>query len=385
MESTEVLVIGGGVHGASAAFHLAGRGADVVLVERGGPGSGPTGSSSAITRAFYSNRFLASVAWESIGMFAEFERLTGGHPSGFHRTGAVFLHGEQDRGGVRQAVAAVADIGVDVAVIDRDQVAELLPHARLDDVAVGVHERSAGYADPVLTTQGLAAAARDRGADTRWHSEVTAIEEAGGGWSVTVDGAAIVTERVLVAAGPWTASLVAPLGVELPLTAERHACVSLELDAEVRPGLAVADIAGDMYMRPDGPSRSVAGTLAPTAPVDPDAEVTQPGDAEAVGLARRVVDRFPDLADRIRPIGGWAALYDVSPDWQPVIGEVAPRLFVDAGTSGHGFKLAPALGRHVADLVLDDDVDEGLAAFSPQRFESTTTLASAFTAAPIIG
>ena len=83
--------------------------------------------------------------------------------------------------------------------------------------------------------------------------------------------------------------------------------------------------------------------------------------------------------------GGWASLYDVSPDWQPVIGEIAPGVFVDAGTSGHGFKLAPALGRHVCELVTGAEVDPGLAQFQPRRFEDASALEAGYGKARILG
>lgn len=83
---------------------------------------------------------------------------------------------------------------------------------------------------------------------------------------------------------------------------------------------------------------------------------------------------------------GWASLYDVSPDWQPVIGEVAPGIFVDAGTSGHGFKLAPALGGHVAALVAGDETDPSLGDFHPDRFgRQRSTLAAGYGEARILG
>ena len=84
--------------------------------------------------------------------------------------------------------------------------------------------------------------------------------------------------------------------------------------------------------------------------------------------------------------GGWASLYDVSPDWQPVIGEVAPGVFVDAGTSGHGFKLAPALGKHVADLVVgSSELDPRLTEFDPFRFTRGSALRAGFRDARILG
>ena len=83
--------------------------------------------------------------------------------------------------------------------------------------------------------------------------------------------------------------------------------------------------------------------------------------------------------------GGWASLYDVSPDWQPVIGEIAPGVFVDAGTSGHGFKLAPALGGHVAALVLGEEVDPELGQFHPSRFGAGVALDAGYGSARIMG
>ena len=101
-------------------------------------------------------------------------------------------------------------------------------------------------------------------------------------------------------------------------------------------------------------------------------------------LAQPVIRRIPEL-ERSSIHGGWASLYDVSPDWQPVIGEVAPGIFVDAGTSGHGFKLAPALGRHVAALVTGDEVDPGIVEFHPSRFDEGRAVSGGWGEARILG
>jgi glycine/D-amino acid oxidase-like deaminating enzyme len=101
-------------------------------------------------------------------------------------------------------------------------------------------------------------------------------------------------------------------------------------------------------------------------------------------MASAITSRIPSIAGADSR-GGWASLYDVSPDWQPVIGEVAPGVFVDAGTSGHGFKLAPALGRHIASLVLGQETDDGLRQFEPGRFAADRQLAAGFGSARILG
>ena len=104
---------------------------------------------------------------------------------------------------------------------------------------------------------------------------------------------------------------------------------------------------------------------------------------EELELLEAVARRLPAVNDA-RPRSGWASLYDVSPDWQPVIGEIAAGVFVDAGTSGHGFKLAPALGRHVADLVLGRP-DPRIEQFHPRRFEAGELLSAGYRDARILG
>ena len=105
---------------------------------------------------------------------------------------------------------------------------------------------------------------------------------------------------------------------------------------------------------------------------------------EGFSLTRAVVSFVPGFRDA-RLVTGWASLYDLSPDWQPVIGEVAENLFVDAGTSGHGVKLAPALGAVVAELVMGHKVDQGLGQFHPRRFEAGQFLEAGYDTARILG
>jgi glycine/D-amino acid oxidase-like deaminating enzyme len=125
-------------------------------------------------------------------------------------------------------------------------------------------------------------------------------------------------------------------------------------------------------------------TLHEEPPVDPDRfdDAIRPNEIER--LAERVVRRIPGLHAALTS-GGWASLYDVSPDWQPVIGEIAPGIFVDAGTSGHGFKVAPMLAKHIADLIVGKVVDPALEDFDPFRFERGRPLAAGYRENRILG
>jgi sarcosine oxidase subunit beta len=380
----DVGIVGAGVHGAAAAYHLSSRGVRAVIVDKGQPASGPTGRSSAICRAYYTNSFLATAARDSIRMIERFEELTGVDAS-FRRTGLMFLHPPEDEDDVRASVGRLNELGIVTELLERNELAQRLPSFDLDGIAIGALERDAGYADPHATTDGLFRMAVSNGVEARLGSRVVAIEaDSGAGWTiVSDDGGRIPCGRILIAAGPWTRALAAQLGVDLPLTVERHFVVTFRW-GEAAKVPAHGDLVGGYYLRPEGDELFLTGPLTPEPPADPDDFAGGVSSDEIERMARAVTRRVPDLA-RAEVHGGWASLYDVSPDWQPVIGEIAPGVFVDAGTSGHGFKLAPALGKHVADLVMDAETDPRLADFDPSRFGRGSELAAGYRDARILG
>jgi glycine/D-amino acid oxidase-like deaminating enzyme len=382
MDRFEVGVIGAGVHGASAAYHLASMGVSTAIVERTAPAQGPTGRSSGICRAYYTNPFLAAVARRSIEMLERFQDLTG-HDAGFRRTGFLFLQDADDVDRVREVTRRLGEVGVVTELLEEPDLAGRFPAFETAGIGVGVWERDAGYADPAATTLGLFGRATELGAVPNLGRAAVGIDRVPGGWEIPLsDGGRLACERVLIAAGPWTRTLAATVGADLPLTVERHAVAVFGWNG-VDPVVAHADVGAGYYLRPDGEDQYLAGWLHPAPQVDADRVVERIGDDEVAALGRAVVARVPHH-EGSSAHGGWASLYDVSPDWQPMIGEVARGVFVDAGTSGHGFKLAPALGEHVAHLVVGDTVGH-LAEFDPFRFERGRTLEAGFGAARILG
>ena len=383
MSAFDVAVIGAGVHGASVAFHLASRGVRTVVIERTAPAGGPTGRSSAICRAYYTNAFLAGVARDSIAMFRDFEHQTG-RGSGFRETGLLMLHPPEDEATVREIVPRLTAQGIPTDLLDPQEVLATWPAFDLDGIAIAAFEHDAGYADPVLTTQGLLGRARELGAEVRLGNGVTALEPDGDAWSLhTDDGTSIGAGRVLIAAGPWSRALAAMVGADLPLTVERHIVATFAWGGDERLP-AHGDLPNGYYFRPEGDELFLMGPLHPEPTVEPDEVDERLGADEGSRLGSSVVRRAPAL-QHATARGGWASLYDVSPDWQPVIGEIAPGVYIDAGTSGHGFKLAPELGRHLADLLTGADVDPGLGQFHPRRFERAGSLDAGFGEARILG
>jgi sarcosine oxidase, subunit beta len=383
MSTYDIAIIGAGVHGAAAAFHLTGRGLRVAVFERFAPAGGPTGRSSAICRAYYTNPFLARCARDSIEMMADFRQRTGVDAE-LRRTGFLYLHGPSDVASMSASAAALNGLGVAVDVLAPDELAARFPQLDLSGIGAAAWERHAGYADPASVTHGLFRRAVELGVESRLGQSVSTIAlEDGGGATLVVRDDRIRCDRLLVAAGPWTRPLLSGAGVDLPLTVERHIVGTYRWgDAERAP--AHGDLLGGYYLRPEGTELFIAGYLHPAEEVDPDAFRQSVTDDELHELAALFVRRVPGL-EVAEVHSGWASLYDVSPDWQPVIGEVAPGVYVDAGTSGHGFKLAPALGRHVADLVAGEEPDPGLKQFHPERFTRDCSLAAGYGQARILG
>jgi glycine/D-amino acid oxidase-like deaminating enzyme len=383
---TDVAIIGAGIHGASVAFHLASMGAKPEVFERTAPAGGPTGRSSAICRAYYTNPYLARVAHASLEMFRSFAGLTAGRDCGYHETGAVYLHPDADAAALHAAAGYMNSIGTRIEMLGPADLHREFPLFDVDGVGVAGWEPGAGYADPVATTAGLLARACELGATQRLYTRVAHLQaRSGGGATLTLEsGESVDCNRLLIAAGPWTRLLAAQLGIELPLTVERHYVATIRWPEAREMRFAHADIAGGYYCKPEGEDLYCLGPLTAEPEVDPDEPVRGIDAEESHSLARLATKRIPRLKDAVST-GGWASLYDVSPDWMPVIGEITPGVFVDAGTSGHGFKLGPALGADIAALLLGSEVDGGIREFTPERFGAGRPLAAGYGSARILG
>ena len=366
--------------GASIAYHLGARGVgNVVLLERASICSGPTRHSTAIIRLHYTQPLLVQMAAHGLRTYVDFERVAGG-PSGFVRTGMLFAVAASERGMLEANVALGQKHGVSTQLLDAEQLADLDPRVVGDDL-VFCFEPEAGYCDPYTVTSGFAAAASRAGVRIEEGVEVRHIRTG----LVETSSTAISAGTVVVAAGPWTPRLLEPLGYELPIRPARAEVGRFRLPHGFgSPPPAVADFSkAQFYFCPAEPGYLQVGSLDPRhadRAVDPD------GCPE--GAERETLRAYQDaLAARLRGAerghwrGAWSGIYDVTPDWEPVIGPVpgAPDVFVAAGFSGHGFKLAPAVGLTIAELVCDGRASAfDLGLLDPLRFEQGRLVGAAY-------
>ncbi len=356
-KTADIVIIGGGINGSSIAFHLARRGSGhVVLVEKGHIASGPTGLSSGIVRQHYSQETLSAMARDSVRVFASFKDEVGGD-AGFVPCGVVFLSSSEAAPVLQASVAMHQRIGIRETLLSADDLAVLDPHVFLGDVACGAHDADGGYADPALTASSFADAAKRLGVEIMQRTTVTGLRVEGGRMAgVATDKGDIASPIVINAAGPWGAKLASQVGVEIPLTVTRHPVVVMQRPADWRnPTPVWGDLVAGWYYKPDGEAGIMVGSVRDDhRSVNPDDYDGTPTHDEVVAASSAILERFPVMEGGTAR-KGWAGVYDVTPDSQPVIDRIdaVPGFFCAVGFSGHGFKIAPAVGQIVSELVLD--------------------------------
>src|SRR5947209_2461893 len=275
-ETADILIIGGGVMGASIAFHLAGqRGGRIILLERQALCTGTTGRSGAIVRQHYSNDFTIRMAKDSLAVFQHFEEIVGGD-CGFVTTGMVVLSNEQGVEPLRANVQLQQEQGVSTMLVSPDEVSKVAPGYSGEGVALACYEPDAGVADPMATTHCFAQRARDHGATLREGITVTHILQQNGRVTGvrTVDGD-IAAPIVILAANVWSRRLASTVGISLPITPTRHPMLALRRpnDFGGRQGYHAVglDISRQSYLRPDiGGVTLVGATEDVLAASDPD-------------------------------------------------------------------------------------------------------------------
>ncbi|HEY3334341.1 MAG TPA: FAD-binding oxidoreductase [Candidatus Limnocylindrales bacterium] len=386
-ETADVIVIGGGVQGASLAFHLASRGARVVVVERTSVAAGATGRSSGLVRVYYDLLAEARLAATASEWFREWDARVGGD-CGFTRTGFLWIEPGDAEARVRANVASHVALGVDSTVVDAVAMRELAPGLSVADDEVAAWEPGSGYADPSMTTAGFIRAARERGASLHVGAEVTAIRVTGGRVvGIDTTRGAIDAPVVVNAAGGWAGRVAALAGLDIPFTVWRHDTGYLGVPPGVpRPIPVVIDIANSMYFRPEGTELVLVGLEDDNQMGgSPDRDTTAAAPTFRDRAAERIVRRVPGLIE-----GTFRASHSgqdglSTPDQRPMLGPAGPDgFYLDCGHSGTGFKTAPAVGLGMAELILDGAATSvNIAPFAVTRFAEGRILEGEHGGAPI--
>jgi sarcosine oxidase subunit beta len=355
--TADVIIIGGGIVGASIAWHLTSAGCrNIVILERESqPGTGSTGKSMGGVRAQFSLPADIRMSLYSIPIFREFDALVG-HPSGYRPQGYLFVatqprHLEFLRTNyARQTAEGVRD----VRLISRNEVVAMVPQLRSDDVLGGSFCGSDGFVDPHSVLTGFLKRALEQGAQLVREAPVLAIDlDTTGVIGVRTSRGSFSSRTVVNAAGPWASAVAAMAGVELPVEPLRRTLVPTEPFDRIARGVPMTvDMATGFHFRPEG----LGFLMAWNDPAE------TPGFKLGVdrGFVERILalaaDRVPVFAEaEVNPSRAWAGFYEVTPDHHPILGRVAhvPGFFLANGFSGHGVMHSPATGKMLADLILE--------------------------------
>ncbi|MFD4527741.1 NAD(P)/FAD-dependent oxidoreductase [Streptomyces sp. NPDC058470] len=366
--TARVVVIGGGVMGASIAYHLARAGVpDVVLVERDELASGSTSRAAGGIRAQFSDELNIQLGARSLEAFARFGEDPG-QDIGLHRVGYLFLLSTPEEVASFEAgVRLQNSLGVPSRMIDPAEGRRLSPLITTDGLLAAAFSPDDGHCTPESVVQGYAAGARRHGATVLRHCEVTGIELRGGEITAVLTGRGrIETDTVVCAAGAWSRALGAMVGVDLPVEPLRRQIAVTEPVPGLPPDLPMTiDFTSSLYFHTEGPGL----LLGMSDPDETPGFATETHDRWIPRLGEAMERRAPALLD-LRRTGGWAGLYEMTPDHNALIGEAGScaRFLYATGFSGHGFLQAPAVGEVVRDLYLGRVPFVDISPLSAERF-----------------
>lgn len=370
--TADVLIVGAGVIGAATAFHLTRLGAGAVTVlDRAAAGSGMSSRSSALVRMHYTFPPEVDLAVRSDTMFDAWTELTG-RPGCVRRTGFVRIVHNEEADLLRANVAMQREHGAHAEVIDAAELARLAPGLRTDDVTCAAWEPHGGYGDGAIVAGDFLAAARAAGVCYRPNTPVRALITDGERVTgVETDAGPVHAGVTVLACGVWSPPLLAAAGIDLPIETELHRVAFVRHPPGGGPCVACIDSTTQTYFRPEaGGQMTLVGGFTGPRGADPDGVPATAQAHELTELIGAAAHRVPALAD-----GGIAAgitgVYDMTPDARPMLGELGgrPGVVLAAGFSGMGFKISPAVGEALAELIIAGAASHvDLAAFRPGRF-----------------
>jgi glycine/D-amino acid oxidase-like deaminating enzyme len=370
-ETADVVVVGGGVNGVSIAHALAARGAGkVILCEQAALANGASGRSSALVRMHYTNEWDARLAFASFPVFRNWAEIMGGPPV-FTRTGFVNVVAPAYAHALAKNVEMLRGIGVNTVALTPGELRDLQPFANVDDVGAAAWEPESGYADPATTVAGFARRAVELGARVLQWTAVRAIRRRESRvLGVETSTGRIDTDTVVVAAGAWAPRLCREIGIELPARPKGIDTVQVTRPpALAEPHVIFIDNVLGTYFRPESRIRTLVGVPCQEWDLDPDGPMVLAPEAPTVG-AQLLTHRIPAM-DGATLARGYRGVDCYSRDRHAILGRVdgIDGLYLATAFSGSGFKIAPAVGTCMAELIVDGQAKTvDIEAFGLRRF-----------------
>jgi len=367
--SADIVIIGGGITGLSTAYFLAQKGqAQVVLLEKDLLAQASTGLCVGGIRQQFTHPANILLSQETIRFLEKFKKDSQ-TDIGFHQVGYLFLAQKQKTWeDFLDSVPIQRAYNVPVEVLSPGEIKERWPYLRVDDLMGGTFGPDDGYVDPYQLAMALANRARDSGALILENTEVKEIlirqNRVEG---VETTQGTVSAQKVVNAAGAWGRKIAQMAGIDLPVRPfRRQVFATKPFDAAPQPVPMVIDQDTLSYFRGDGPGL----LLGMSDPSEPPSFFTHVDRSFLEKVIVHAVHRAPILG-KAKILRGWGGLYAITPDENPIIGEIPEvKGFVCAtGFSGHGFQHGPSVGRILSELLLKGDTQFDLSPFAPDRFK----------------
>ena len=371
MQTSDVIIIGGGIHGASLAFHLAQLGVKPTVLEKQFIAAGATGRSSGLVRMHYDLEPESRLAWISFKYFRNWADMVGGK-SGFTRTGFMQFVSPDVLDNLKSNVRMHQQLGIPSLLIDQGDIGRLAPSFYRKDIELAAYEPESGYADPFLCTSSFLESARKLGAQLVQECEVMEIVIQGDRvQGVKTSQGEFAAPIIVNAAGAWAGKVAELAGLDLPIDTWRHDTMFIRRPDKLHSEHpTVIDFPNSMYFRPETGRLTLVG-LEDDNPIGeaPDGD----SDHSKLGFVERAIDRIckripgMDNGSLHSSHGGYDG---ITPDQRAILGMAGPEgFFLTCGFSGTGFKIAPAVGACMAELIVDGEAKTAdIEPFNPQRF-----------------
>ncbi len=369
-KTADVIIIGGGIQGASLAFHLAKRGVQPLVLEQRFLAAEATGRSSGLVRMHYDLELESRLAWISLRYFQNWEEMVGGD-CGFTKTGFLKIVPLEYEEQLKANVVMQQKIGINSRLISAEEVRELAPYMKVGDFNLAAYEPDSGYADPSATTLSLMNAAREGGAELVQECRVTGMHIKGGSISgISTNKGDFYGPVVVNAAGAWAAEVARMAGLEIPVEVWKHDTIFIRHPHHLEKHLTVIDDINSMYFRPETGGLTLIGLEDGNPTGQTPAELDEGIDPGFVDRAvERLCIRIPEM-EQGSLHSAHGGLDGITPDQRAILGAAGPDgFYLDCGFSGTGFKIGPAVGLCMSELIVDGRSQTmDLSPFSLSRF-----------------
>jgi sarcosine oxidase subunit beta len=372
-KTAEVAIIGGGIMGVSTAYCLAQRGvSDVVVLEKDLLAQASTGLSVGGIRQQFSIPANIRLSQESIRVYERFEEEFGTDIN-FRQVGYIFLAQKQETwNDFLSDVETQRKDDVSVEVISPEDIKQRWPYLNVDDLKGATFGPKDGYADPYLAAMGFAKASRKLGVRIEEKTEVTGINISSGRVHGVETAKGPISARAVVnVAGPWGGEVARMAELDLPVKPYRRQVFMTKRFADIpKPVPMIIDQDVTFYFRGEEP-----GIIMGMSDSDEPSSFNLNVDRDFMERVIEAAVRRAPVLEKAEILRGWAGLYTITPDDNPIIGQVpgVEGLFSAIGFSGHGFQQAPAVGRILSQLILDGQTDFDLKPFAYDRFGKEDT------------